>query len=323
MSETTKDKTFTDEEQADLRAEVRKIMETEGLNQADIARQSGVAYGTFTAWMGTKYAGNTSRVAAEVVIWLNSRAEKRRSLNRMPKAPDFQMTPSAERFYAILQYAQTAPDFAVIAGGPGVGKTTVCEHYRDNNPNVFMATLEPCSGTVYPMLGELAEVMSIGEKVQTKLSRAIGRKVQGTGALIIIDEAQHADSRALDQLRALHDRYGVGILLSGNETVYARLEGEGRKASFAQLFSRIGMRITQSTPKPTDMCALIKAWDVTDGEEVRLLKAIARKPGALRAMTKTLKLASMLAVGAGEARGIKHIKQAYAQLNPSDMNRAA
>lgn len=317
MSEITKDKTLSEADQSELRSQVRALMEEEGLNQADIARESGVAYGTLTAWMGAKYAGNTGRVAGELVIWLNSRVEKKRSLSRLPQAPGFLMTPSAEGFYAIAQYAQTAPDLAVIAGGPGIGKTTLCEHYRDNNPNVFMATLEPCSGGVYTMLAELAEVMGVTEKVQTRLSRAIGRKVKGAGALIIVDEAQHADVRALDQLRSLNDKYGVGILLVGNEAVYARIEGDGRKPHFATFYSRIGMRKAQPAPKAGDIAALIDAWGVEDAEEVAVLKAIARKPGALRIMTKTLKLASVIAAGAGEKRGLKHIRQAYGQLHPS------
>src|SRR3546814_13135096 len=69
--------------------------------------------------------------------------------------------------------------------------------------------------------------------------------------------------------------------------------------------------VTQTRPKPDDMCALIKAWGVTNADEIRLLKAIAAKPGALRAMTKVLQLTTMLAAGAGAERNIRHIKAAW------------
>lgn len=318
-----KNETFTATEQAAIREKVRAILADEDLSQTEAARESGIAYGTFTGWLAGTYQGNNDRIAGDVQIWLSARADKAHAARKVPKAPEFQATPSAQAFIETLRYAQVMPDIAVIAGGAGIGKTVALQHYAASNPNVWAATMEPCSASLYTMLSELAEVMNVAEKVQTKLSRAIGRRVEGAGGLIVVDEAQHLDARALEQLRALHDRYGVGVALVGNETVYARLEGEGRKASFAQLFSRIGMRITQSKPRAADMCALIAAWGVTGAEEIRLLKAIARKPGALRVMTKCLRLASMIAAGAEEPLGVKHIKAAWERLSSQPVAEAA
>lgn len=311
--------TFTAEEQAAIRGAVRAIMEAENLSQADVARQAGIAYGTFTGWLGGTYQGNNDRVAGEVQIWLSSRTEQKRAASVVPRMPGFQPTPSAQEFLDALLYAQTMPEIAVIAGGAGIGKTTAVEHYRANNPNVWVATMDPSTSSVHAMMGELCEVIGVTERATTKYARAIGRRVKDTGGLIVIDEAQHLSATALDQLRSLYDRYGIGLALVGNETVYARLEGEGRKAQFAQLFSRLGMRVTQSRPQANDMCVLLAAWNVKDGEELRMLKAIARKPGALRTMSKCLQLATMLAAGAGEARTIQHIKRAYQRLSASPM----
>lgn len=314
MAKTVNETTFTVEEMEEIRARVRAVMEAEGLSQTDVARESGIAYGTFTGWLAGTYQGKNDRVAGEVQIWLSSRVERKRQATIMPREPGFQMTPTAGEILDMLAYAQMVPGIVVSAGGAGIGKSSSAMQYAATNPNVWLVTMEPCTHSVYPMLGAIAEAMSITEKVQTKLSRAIGRKVHGSGGLLIIDEAQHLDTKALDQLRSLHDLYGVGIALLGNKDVYSRLEGEGRSAGFAQLFSRIDMRMSQAKPKAGDMCALIKAWGVEDKEEIKLLKAIAGKPGALRGMTKVLKLATMLATGAGEGRTIKHIKAAYDRL---------
>lgn len=162
-----------------------------------------------------------------------------------------------------------------------------------------------------------AEEIGLTEKVQTRFFRAIGRKLQSSQALIIVDEAQHLDTKALEQLRAFHDIFGLGIALIGNEKVYARLEGGKREAEFAQLFSRVGFRITQAKPKPGDICSLLAAWGITDKEELRFCKAIAGKPGALRVLTKTLQVASVQAAGAGQDRALAHIKSAYEQLEKS------
>ena len=128
------------------------------------------------------------------------------------------------------------------------------------------------------------------------------------GSYMIRDYAKHVVS-----IRAESD--GVGIALVGNESVYGRLQGEGRRPEFAQLFSRIGMRFTRPKPYSEDVCELIKAWKVEDETTVRLLKAIASKPGALRGMTKVLRIATAFAKGSGQALNASHVNAAWKRLS--------
>jgi DNA transposition AAA+ family ATPase len=314
MNAIRESRAFTDEEQADLRARVRQLMEIEGKNQKALSDESGIAYGTFTGWLAGTYQGNNDAVAGKVVLWLESREEKKRAKVQIPAPPEFVETPSAADFIDVMRFAQVMPDIAVIGGGAGIGKTTAARRYAAKNPNVVLVTVHPSASSVYTMLGAIAEEIGLQERVQTRLFRAIGRKLQGGQALIILDEAQHLDTKALEQLRAFHDIFGLGIALVGNETVYARLEGGKRDAQFAQLFSRVGFRITRAKPRAQDICALLKAWEVTDKDELKFCKAIAGKPGALRVLTKTLQVASVQAAGSGEARALAHIKAAYEQL---------
>jgi len=320
---TTVHMTFSPEELADIRTEARAVLDAEGLTQAEGAREAGIAYSTFSAFLNGTYSGNNDKPAGDVQIWLSSRKEKQRTARAVPKSPEFLMTPTAASIITSLRFAQTMPDITVVAGGAGIGKTSCAEHYTATNPNVWKVTMEPNTSSVNTMLSEICETLGILERSPAKLSAAIRRKVQNTGGLLIIDEAQHLSSQALDQLRSIYDRAGVGIALLGNETVYSRLEGEGRKSSFAQLFSRIGMRLTQSKSRTGDACALLKAWGVENKDELRYLKAIAQKPGALRVLTKCLQLASMLAAGADEPRALKHYKAAWERLTTSTHQEAA
>jgi DNA transposition AAA+ family ATPase len=201
-----------------------------------------------------------------------------------------------------------------VAAGAGVGKTTTAEEYKRTRPNVYLATMRPTTSGTHTMLAEIAEVMGIEERSANKLSRAIGRKVQGSNALLIIDEAQHLQSSALDELRSLHDAWKVGIALVGNQTVYTRLEGQGRQSSLAQLFSRVGMRLTQSKPRTEDVTTLVGAWGVSDPKMIKTLQAIAGKPGALRGVSKTLRLATMVANGGDGPLSDAHLRGAWKQL---------
>ncbi len=277
-----------------IRAECKRLKEQEGLDYTAQAKQSGVPYGTFTNYVNDTYQGNVDKVGANLKRWLDTRGERAATAAVLPLGPGFVETATARNGLAMLAFAQAAPDVVVLAGGAGIGKTELAKRYRATHPNVWLATMQPCTSGIHTALAEVAEVMSVEERSANRLSRAIGRRVKDTGALLIVDEAQHLQTAALDQIRSLHDAWGIGIALIGNESVYSRLEGEGRKSSLAQLYSRVGMRLTQAKPKPEDIAALIAAWGIGDPSTVKTLTAIAGKPGALRGMTKVLRLAAML-----------------------------
>ncbi len=133
-------------------------------------------------------------------------------------------------------------------------------------------------------------------------------KVVGRQGLFLIDEAQHLSERALEEIRAIHDDTGVGVALVGNREVLTRIEGAGRTAAFAQLYSRVSIRHVFGQPETED---------VASTSERAMLRKVALKPGGggLRSLTKTLELATLLAQQAGEDRVLDHLEGAWAQLS--------
>ncbi|HWJ72378.1 MAG TPA: AAA family ATPase [Kaistia sp.] len=310
------------DDQEALRAEVRLIMATEKLTQQDIAKETGIPYGTFTPWMGGTYKGDTADKAALVRRWLETRRVRARTISVLPDAPGFVATPTAMGILDLLNFAQAAPDFVVVVGGAGIGKTSAIEAQQRRAPNVFVITADPIMASPNNMLVGVAEAIGIVEKRSAWVSRAICNRLRGSSGLIIIDEAQHLSTSALDQLRSIHDTAKIGIAVAGNESLYARLQGAGgaRGSQFAQLFSRVGMRINQPKSKAKDITALLDAWGLQGDPIVRLLKQIAAKPGALRNMTKTIRLAHMLAAGSGETLDERHVRAAWEQLSATNLD---
>jgi DNA transposition AAA+ family ATPase len=304
---------YTEEEIAALRQQVAQLIEGERLTQADCARQAGVAYGTFTGWYRGTYQGDNNKVAATVARWLRTREERARTSAILPTEPGFVHTEMTSRITSILQYAQIAPDIVVIAGDAGTSKTSSARHYADATPNVWLVTADPNCSSANAMLGEICAVIGVAERSAAKLGRAIGEHLRGKQALLIIDEAQHLGLPALEQLRSLHDKYGIGVGLIGNVSIYSRIDG-GRTAQFAQLFSRVGMRLTKTRPSAGDVRQLLAAWGIDGDAEQAYLQAIAAKPGALRQMVKTIRLACVMAAGAGaDAVTIEHLRSAYSR----------
>ena len=63
------------------------------------------------------------------------------------------------------------------------------------------------------------------------------RKLNQSGRLLIIDEAENLPYRALEITRRIHDKTGVGILLVGRGILLENLKGYNNQ--YDQLYSRV------------------------------------------------------------------------------------
>lgn len=93
-------------------------------------------------------------------------------------------------------------------------------------------------------------------RMRSDLIAAIRDKLNGTNTILIIDEAQHLQLRALDEIRSwsedndMLNYRGIGIALIGNTKVYTCMVGR-QEADFSQLFSRICLRLLCRTENVT------------------------------------------------------------------------
>lgn len=304
-----------------VRAQVKAIMAAEGLNQAEIAKEAGIAYGTFTPWMTGKYGGNNEGVAEKVEKWLKSREESRRMQATLVRAPDFVRTPTAVETLSLLQWAKAAPGITLIVLGTGMGKTMSSKHFESVNPHTYRIVMRRTTSSPYSMMREIAHMMGVPERDPGKLSRAIGEKLRRNGrhTLIMIDEAQNLSDEAVDELRYYHDEYGAGIALLGNEDVQTRWGRGTPKEGYGQLHRRIGPRLRKLRVSDGDLDAYIAAWGIEDPGMIKVLKVIGRKAGALGQISATLQMASILAAGDGRAMTADDIKAAWLNRGGEDV----
>lgn len=300
----------------ELRQAVTNEISVAKLSRNDVARESGVGNSVLSLWMSNKYTGDNAKVEAELSRWLSYRQRKGSAALTMPQAPKWVNTPTGQRITAAFSYAQMAADLAVVYGCAGVGKSKAIEHYHETCPSVFVVECTPTSGTVGGLLRCMVHTLGIqlpsGHSDAMEL--AIRERLRGTDGLLIIDEAQFLNERALEVCRRITELAGVGLAFVGNEKVYAQLTGRNRAADFAQLFSRIGKRVRLGRPTASDVAAVLKGWGIEGKAETDLVHEIAAKPGALRGVNKALRLATMFASGQGEPLGINHIRAAWRDL---------
>lgn len=285
-----------------------------GLSQSRIAREAGLSSSALSQWLKDEYRGDSAAVESKLAAWLENRQTAEAAA--LPDVPEWVDTPTAQSVTGALFFAQHFASIAVVYGGAGVGKTTAIKRYAGANPNVWVVTASPYSGALAAALEEIALALELKDLSNrpNHVAREIVRRMTGTKGLLVIDEAQHFNVQALEGARAIHDATGAGLVLCGNEAVYSRLSGGSRKATFAQLFSRIGRRLHLTMPADADVDAILAAWKVEGVKERDFARQIATLPGGLRGLMQTVRHASIAAIGAGLAVDVKFMRAAWREL---------
>lgn len=310
--------TYT-EEQARIieaaRAWLRDHKEAGRFSWTDLGRRVGIASGTLSQFGGSGYAGDEAKIAAAVDRYREGLAVQASIALQAPDVPSYYETPTSRDLLGRYGWAQRGKMVAV-ATGPGTGKTITARHYQETVQNVWIMTAAPSSAGVNTMQVETLAVLGERDAKGTPqaLSRRILERVRNTGGLLIFDEAQHLSERAIEEIRGWYDAVGIGIVLQGNESVISRLEGGSRKAAFAQLYSRISMRLVRPLPTDADAEALSDAWRIEGEKERAFIRRVALMPGGLRGCTMMLELASLLAAGDGVSASLTHMEDAWSNI---------
>lgn len=283
---------------------VKEEIEKAGLSIKAAAKQMGMSDSKLGLYLKGKYqdqvkAETIANLENDLEKWLESRAAKQAQQAVLKDAPPYFLTPTSKRIYSTLSYAQLAADIVIIHGGAGLGKTQSIAEYGEKNPNVWVLEATPTSCTMGGFLRSVATLIELRlpKAHHDTLEIMVKERLLKTNGLLIVDEAQFLNDRALEQARRLCELANIGLALVGNDTVYTQMTGRTRAAEFAQLFSRIGKRLKLTKPKAADIQAMCNAWNIDGKDEKELINAIANKPGALRMVTKTLRYASLMSQG--------------------------
>lgn len=280
---------------SDVLARVKALLEQSTVTQAQIAKEIGVSGSTVNQLLNGNYKADPTAMLQKLANWLTARDQRADA----PRDPGFVMTETAKQIMADMGYALTTQSIVIIHGISGVGKTTALREFQRNNNNVWVITTSPSRATMTECLYELAMELGMenAPRLRGPLARALRRRLRNTKGLIVVDEADHVDRPTLEELRILAEEVEVGLVLVGNSRVYTQLTGGPRSEDFARLFSRIAMKRALNKAKKADVLAFASAWNITGAAELDLLLRISERPGALRLVSKNLKLAVMYSGG--------------------------
>ncbi len=208
-------------------------------------------------------------------------------------------TPTSKRIYQACAHAQERPALVLVYGAAGVSKTTTALRYvQDKRPTAYHVNLLGVA-TPTSMLVVIAERVYPSALADSYRKVALMRSLVyhlSPGDLLILDECQSLRPEALDLVRVFLDEAGVGLVLMGNEMVFSTIAGQHRHAMFAQLHSRVGMKLHLPHPTEADADAVLKSFGVCDGAGREYGRQLALGPLALRGLVTILRQARSYAL---------------------------
>lgn len=215
---------------------VKEYMDRKGLSQSAMAKELAISPSALSSYLSGKYA-TPERITEKIQEIMDFHEQK----TLAPTAPTFIETTVTNMVKQAIAYAHMRGTVSVAYGDAGVGKTTAVMQYLKENQTAVGITVMPTYASLTGVNELLSEALGVRERTDRKITREIISKLKGSGRVIIVDEAQHLTSRAIEHLRSISDQANIGVCFVGNERIYTNLLGN-RKSEYAQLFSRIGVR---------------------------------------------------------------------------------
>lgn len=216
----------------DIKAELKDLMENRNYSTAFVATATGLAKSTISMWINGNYNGKNDKITDKINNFIQ-RERERNIENDLP----FVDISIVKYVSEIGRLCHTQGKIGVCVGRAGLGKTVAVKRYTKEFLDSIL--IESDSGyTAKSLLKEIHRRLGLSGKgsVYDLMGETV-RKLNQSGRLLIIDEAENLPYRALEITRRIHDKTGVGVLLIGRSILLENLKGYNNQ--YDQLYSRV------------------------------------------------------------------------------------
>ncbi len=232
----------------DIRRQLKDLMDVKGISIGYIATATGIAKSTISMWLNDNYKGDNVKLADKINNFIQRESE--RTNNDLP----FVDISISKYIFEIARLCHTQSGIGVCIGKAGLGKTVAVKNYTKVHMDTIL--IESDSGyTAKSLLREIHKRLGLSDKGSVyDLMNEVIRKLNQSGRLLIVDEAENLPYRALEITRRIHDKTGIGVLLVGRRPLLDNLKGT--KQEYDQLYSRV------------EYCKLLKSPLLQDVEKI-------------------------------------------------------
>ena len=256
------------------------------LTGSAIARAIGRSPAVISQYLNDGYPGDVVKLTGLLGDFIRRVEEKERSARVvMPFVP----TATARKVTETVRLAHIEGEITVVYGEAGLGKTVALKQYAKEHADAVLIEVDP-GYTAKVLLEDLCGKLSVNVRGNLhELLEAVINKLQDSGRLIIIDEAELLPYRALEVLRRIHDKTGIGIVLAGMPRLIANLRG--KRGEFVQLYSRIAFALNLGNRLPElDVFSIAGSVDLDTRDPDEVNKALNEvSNGNTRRLSKLLK----------------------------------
>ncbi|EJX8503023.1 AAA family ATPase [Salmonella enterica] len=222
----------------DIITQLKDVMDTHGYSQGQVARAIGRSSATMNQYVQGKYNGDIADMEERIGHFLRRVREKQNALRIDER---FVSTPTASKGLEVLSYAHLESEICVLFGAAGLGKTMILKEYARRDSNVIFIEADP-GFTARTLLEELCGRLRLSKNGNIHaLIEVCVEKLKDSGRLLVIDEAELLPYRALEVIRRLHDKAGIGVVLAGMPRLIVNLKG--KRGEYAQLYSRVALAL--------------------------------------------------------------------------------
>lgn len=232
----------------------RLLKKDKKLTKARIAGSVDISPSQLTQFMNGKYK-ISEEVKAKLELYVANYAKKG---TRKPLEAPFVVMKQAKSIFFVADECREEREMGIVYGHPGTGKTRALAEYASLHPESVLIEVKP-EVTVRNFLWGLADAVG-ADRARSKVdtTEAIIKRIKKRDTIILVDEAEHLQTEALEHIRRIWDFTGTPVVLAGTEVLLKNLMGP--RGDMAQLYSRIGLKWVTQPIEGDEGGLLCKAW---------------------------------------------------------------
>jgi hypothetical protein len=213
-----------------------RLIEQNGLKNADIARITGYDESTISLIVRGKYNGNAAKLETDIIGKLKEHGFVFKDARLKINPTAYISNENVKRFDKLCDElldpdSDLTSSFGVAIGRAGRGKTRAAIHYAVNRPDAIYCLFID-GMTLTQVAREISfEFTGLKPRDFMQCIDEISKATRQKRRLVMIDEADKMPKKYIDMLRGVNERCYCPIVLIGEEDLTSKLKEERRLKS--------------------------------------------------------------------------------------------
>jgi DNA transposition AAA+ family ATPase len=225
--------------------------------QTRVAGSIGMSVSALNAWLKGSYLGDNEKMTRAIERFLEAQKEASSETSRFKKDFDFVETSIYNDVLRSVNLAAFRGEIRVITGISGIGKSRAIEHIKEDREASMILV------KVYPGMRKTRFAKKFceaagfgGSGTYDDMFEELSNRLEGSGRVVVIDEAEHLSIDSIDMARRINDFTGCGIVFVGLPIFYDTLQK--RQRDYAYVYNRTAMPMRLQKCKASDLLAMAK-----------------------------------------------------------------